>query len=111
MPLPKTLTAIIGSAAILSLLPATAATKSNSEEVKLEVSIKGYDLTRTADAQIVLYKISKAAKRVCGPINVHQPLNQRISAQDCYSDAVTRAVNSINAPQLTYAMHERFGFS
>lgn len=111
MKLPRTLTAIIGSAAALALLPATAATKSDIEEVSLEVSIKGYNLDKTADAQIVLYKISKAAKRACGPSNVRQPLAQRAAAQECYDAAVAQAVEAINAPGLTYAMQERFGQS
>lgn len=111
MTLPKTFAAIIGSTAALALLPAMAASTKASDVQKIEISTKGYDLSKTADAQIVLYKISKAAKRVCGDTNVRQPLNQRATVQECYEDAVERAVASIDAPALSLAMIDRFGQS
>ncbi len=110
MTLPKTLAVIAGSAAF-ALLPAMAGSAPSSHMEKVEISTKGYDLSKPADAQIVLYKISRAAKKVCGSTNVRQPLGQRMTVQKCHEDAVTRAVASIDAPILTAAMQTRFAYS
>lgn len=110
MTLPKTLAVIAGSAAF-AFLPAMAGSATTAEIHKVEVSTHGYDLSKPADAQIVLYKISRAAKKVCGPTHVRQPLGQRVTAQKCHEDAVTRAVKSINAPVLSAAMKTRFDYS
>ena len=66
MTLPKTLAVIAGSAAF-AFLPAMAGSATTAEIHKVEISTHGYDLSKPADAQIVLYKISRAAKKSLRP--------------------------------------------
>ncbi|MEO1660331.1 MAG: UrcA family protein [Pseudomonadota bacterium] len=108
--LPKTLAAIAGSAAF-AILPAMAGSAPSSDVEKIEISTKGYDLSQPADAKIILSKINRAADQVCGRTNIRQALSQRVIAQQCHEEAVTRAVESIDSPVLTSAMQSRFDYS
>ena len=107
MTLPKTLTAMIGSAAALAMLPAMAGSTSDTNVKTMDVSIAGYDLTDPAHAQIVYYKIQKAAKRVCRHSLARETLREKIDEKNCCAQAVERAVTQLNAPQLTLVMTER----
>ena len=107
MTLPKTLTAIIGSAAALALLPAMAASSSEAHVKSLDISVKGYDLSKSADAQIVFYKIQNAAKRVCRHSLVRETLREKADEKVCRADAIERAVAQLNEPALTLVMSEQ----
>ena len=107
MTLPKTLTTLIGSAAALAMLPAMAGSTSDATVKKLDVSIAGYDLNDPAHAQIVYYKIQKAAKRVCRNSLVRETLREKIEENECRAQAIERAVTQLNAPELILVMTDR----
>ena len=107
MTLPKTLTTLLGSAAALAMLPAMAGSTSEANVKSLDVSIAGYDLNDPAHAQIVYYKIQKAAKRVCRNSLARETLREKIDERDCRKDAIERAVTALNAPELTLVMTGR----
>ena len=105
MTLPKTLTTLIGSAAALALLPAMAASTADTHVKSLEVSTSGYDLSKSADAQIIYYKIKKAAKRVCSNALVRQTLREQAEERACRDEAIERAVSQLDEPVLTLVMN------
>ena len=107
MTISKTATALIASTAALFTLPAMAATTSEPGVKQLAVSVAGYDLTKSADAQIVYYKIQKAAKRVCRTSTVRETLRGHIDEMECRKDAIESAVAQLDSPALTFVMHER----
>ena len=107
MTLSKTATALIAATAALVTLPAMAGTSGEPGVKQLSVSIAGYDLTKSADAQIVYYKIQKAAKRVCRTTTVRETLRERIEEMDCRENAIESAVAQLDAPALTFVMLER----
>ena len=107
MTLSKAATALIASTAALITLPAMAGTSSEPGVKQLNVSVAGYDLTKSADAQIVYYKIQKAAKRVCRNSLVRETLRERMEELECREDAIESAAAQLDAPTLTFVMHER----
>lgn len=107
MTLSKAATALIASTAALITLPAMAGSISEPGVKQLEISVAGYDLTKSADAQIVYYKIQKAAKRVCRNSLVRETLRERIEEMDCREDAIESAVAQLDSPALTFVMLER----
>ncbi|MEM7639126.1 MAG: UrcA family protein [Pseudomonadota bacterium] len=107
MTLQKSLTTMIGSVAALAMLPAMAGSISNANAKSLEVSIAGYDLSDPAHAQIVYYKIQKAAKRVCRHTLARETLRERMDQRQCQETAIQDAVTQLNAPELTLVMLER----
>ncbi len=107
MTLQKSLTALIGSAAALAMLPASAGSSLGSSVKTLDVSIAGYDLSDPAHAQIVYYKIQKAAKRVCRNTLVRETLREKLEEQDCRETAIEEAVAQLNEPAITLVMLER----
>lgn len=107
MTLSKAATALIASTAALITLPAMAGTTSEPGAKQLDVSVAGYDLTKSADAQIVYYKIQKAAKRVCRSTLVRETLRERMDEMQCREDAIESAVAQLDASALTFVMLER----
>jgi len=107
MTLPKALTAAIGSAAALAMLPAMAASKDEVTKKTVDVSIAGYDLSNPEDAKIVYGKIQSAAKRACRLPNEAKTVAQRADELKCRVAAVNAAVSQLNSPELTLVMEAR----
>ncbi|MEO1321610.1 MAG: UrcA family protein [Pseudomonadota bacterium] len=107
MTLPKALTAAIGSAAALAMLPAMAASKDDVTKKTIDVSISGYDLSDPEHAKIVYGKIQSAAKRVCRLPNAAKTLAQRADEMQCRVSAINAAVSQIGSPELTIVMEAR----
>lgn len=67
------------------------------------------DLSREADAEILLARIKKAAYRACGgdprrhPAYTLLPRRVETAFKDCREDAVARAIDSVDAPVLSLA--------
>lgn len=103
MTLPKTIVTLVSATAALSLMPALAAI--STTQVKTEdVSVKGYDLAETTDANQVFAKIEQAAERVCTIVGVRDNARERILRRACASDAIANAVAALNAPEVTALM-------
>lgn len=73
------------------------------------VTYADLDLSRQADAQILLGRIKKAAFRACGgdprrhPAYTLLPRRTEMAFKDCREDAIARAIDSIDAPVLAQA--------
>lgn len=104
MTLPKTLTALIGSAFALAAFPAMANASPKYDVKSVEVSISGYDLAKPEDAQILYQKIRAAAKRACRTSASHQTLRERAEERDCREEAIEQAVTQLDEPVLTIVM-------
>lgn len=113
---------IIGpaSAAVLLLAvnPAAQAWEPSPERklVKTErVTYADLDLSRQADAEVLLGRIKKAAYRACGgdprrhPTYTVMPRRTEMVFQDCREDAIARALGSIDVPVLSQARVEPAG--
>lgn len=106
---------VIGPAAAASLFlvvnPAQAWQPSPEKQlVRTErVTYADLDLSRQADARILLDRIKKAAYRACGgdprrhPAHTLMPRRTEMAFKDCREDAVARAIDSIDAPVLLQA--------
>jgi UrcA family protein len=107
---------VMGPAAAAVLLfavnPAAHAWQPSSQTqlVRTErVTYADLDLSRQADAQILLGRIKKAAYRACGGDPRRHPsytlLSRRVEMayKDCREDAIARAIDSIDAPVLAQA--------
>lgn len=104
--------------AILAAIGVIAATQSANaashvdrvEVGRVTVSYADLNLTTLADAQVMLTRLEKAAYRACGGdprLNVDYDLmgpHIERTYRECRTDAVSRAVTSVNAPLLT-AVH------
>ncbi len=107
MTLPKTLTALIGSAFAIAAVPMIANASPDYDEKSVEIAISGYDLAKPEDAEIVYKKIQKAAKRACRNSMSRQSLRERAEELDCREKAITQAVTQLNEPVLTLVMNGR----
>lgn len=106
MTLSKTIATLVSATAALSLLPALAAT--STTQVKTEdVSVKGYDLAETTDANQIFAKIEQAAERVCTISGVHDGPREKVLRRACASEAIANAVAALNAPEVTALMREK----
>ncbi|WP_129643136.1 UrcA family protein [Peristeroidobacter agariperforans] len=107
---------IIGPASaallLLAVNPAAQAWQSSPEKqmVRTErVTYADLDLSRQADAQVLLGRIKKAAYRACGgdprrhPTYTLTPRRTEMAFKDCREDAIARAIGSIDAPVLSQA--------
>ncbi|MBM0105595.1 UrcA family protein [Steroidobacter sp. S1-65] len=79
------------------------------------VSYADLDLSRKADAEILLARIKKAAYRACGGDPQRHPaytfLSRRVERayKDCREDAIARAIDSVDAPVLSLARLQHAG--
>ena len=101
------------SAALLFLAVNPAQAWQSSPERQLirteRVTYADLDLSRQADARILLGRIKKAAFRACGgdprrhPTYTLMPRRTEMAFKDCREDAIARAIGSIDAPVLSQA--------
>jgi UrcA family protein len=73
------------------------------------VSYQDLSLSRPADAAALLRRIEWAAREVCGELDGPRPLSQAVRGQQCYAEAVARAVSSLHAQALTAQYLSAFG--
>jgi UrcA family protein len=89
--------AALGFAATTHAAPA-ADWSSDSDAVSVNVSVASLDLSRPADAKVVLQRIHSAARTICGD----EPdirFTERFSLyQSCLKTTVDRTVASLDAP-------------
>ncbi len=74
---------------------------------QVTVSFERFDLSKQQDADELYARLQRAARSVCGPL-VSRELSFRRLSQECYEDALTRAVAKIDSARLT-ALHESSG--
>ncbi|MEL6725169.1 MAG: UrcA family protein [Pseudomonadota bacterium] len=106
MTLSKTITTIVASTAALSMLPALAATKADTQVKTKEISIAGYDLTSVADAEALLTKIEAAAKSVCKVSANRETVRERMLRTACEDQAISDALESLDSPEVTALISE-----
>ena len=111
MTLPKTLTTLIGSAFALAAFPAIAGASPHYDVKSVEISVSGYDLAKSGDAQILYKKIKMAAKRACRSSQSPKTLRERAITRDCEDEAIARAVSQLDEPVLTIVMSAENGAS
>lgn len=105
MTLPKTLTALIGSAFAIAAVPTIANAAPDYDVKSVEIAISGYDLAKPEDAETIYKKIQTAAKRACRTSTSRQSLRERAEELDCREEAITQAVTQLNEPVLTLVMN------
>jgi UrcA family protein len=66
------------------------------------------DLSRQADAAVMLGRLDQAALQACGaqPFASLREYQQAIRWSRCYANGMNRAITELNAPELT-AMYQR----
>lgn len=106
MTLSKTVTTIIATTAACAMLPAMAATKTDTIEKTVEISIAGYDLTSATDAQALLTRIEKAAERACKVSSNRQTVREMALRRACEERAIATTVESLDAPQVNAVYEE-----
>ena len=94
--------AVAGVAAVS--FPAAQAEPAGHE---VTVSLEQFDLSKQADADEVYARLQRAARSVCGS-RVRQDLNLSRLADQCYADALAKAVATVDSARLT-ALHESNG--
>jgi UrcA family protein len=83
------------AAAALFASPAMAEDRTS---VKMRVHLKGVDLTTQAGAEIALSRIDRQARRTCTIDNTGR--GTRLVDETCVREMTSRAVASLNSPQL-----------
>jgi UrcA family protein len=92
---------VAGLAALALAFTVNAVASPTDEPRSITVRFAELDLSKPAGAKVLYSRIKHAASIVCGG---HGSPDAYRYYRQCYSDAVTRAVQSINSPLLT-AMH------
>ncbi|WP_068877525.1 MULTISPECIES: UrcA family protein [unclassified Phenylobacterium] len=87
--------------------PATAHASPWQEPVppRVVISYADLNLRSAADANLLLGRIRNAAVQVC---RASRQMSGVYFQDDCYGDAVRRAVKDVNTPEVTAAYHARF---
>ncbi len=85
---------------VMSLSTPAAASDWLSEIPRRAVHFADLDLTRSAGVAALYMRIQLAAREVCKPL-LPRDLGSEQRARDCAVRAVTQAVATVNAPQLT----------
>ena len=87
--------ASVFAASALAVSPALAA---GAKEAKsAEVDISGFDLTTDDGSKVVIHRLKRAAKRVCGARSGPQSIAERNAANRCIDDAMNNALESLSA--------------
>ena len=72
------------------------------------VKFADLDLTRSAGVAALYARLQSAARQVCQPV-AERDLKAEALARSCEAQAVERAVNEINVPQLASYYRDRTG--
>lgn len=95
------MTKFLASAALLSLLCATAQSQPILRTVhELHVSYGDLNLGNRSGAQVLMQRLNHAATQVCGPRPALRDLDSAADFNSCRKDALDRAVARIASPQL-----------
>lgn len=90
--------------AVAFILAAPAAAQATTRESTVRYG--DLDLERTADAQVLLRRLDRAALSVCGASIVSVREQQRaVRASACFRETLGRAVASLDAPTVS-ALHD-----
>jgi UrcA family protein len=85
-------------AAVAAVLIASPAMAEDRTPVKMHVHLKGVDLSTPAGAEVALARINSQARRTCTLDNTGR--GTRVIDDTCVREMTTRAVASLNSPQL-----------
>jgi UrcA family protein len=99
----------LGSA-LLSLLAAPAAPAQNAASALPQLTVRYDDLNLSSDAgtTILLHRLERAARRVCGDTNERQPLAQLAEFRHCEAQSLERAIIAVNTHKLTIAYRNKY---
>lgn len=100
----KIISIVTGFALLCSLgAGAVPAHASDFDQVSIKVHVGDLDLSTSEGAKAALSRIHKAAQQICGPDQDLKDLNSRSQFDQCVSQAVDRAVASLDRPMVTAA--------
>ena len=94
---------VIKALILLSTVPFASAAVAAEAPLHVEQRVVKYadlDITHPAGAEVLHRRIASAANRVC-LLEFERYLELSQQGRQCVSDAITRAVNDVNAPLLT----------
>ena len=93
--------------ATLILAPTGLALAATAPAKSLEVPVKAYEINNPEGAKAVLTRIERAAERVCTATTVRLPVQYRIRAQACQTEAIANAVAQLDADFVTKAWQNK----
>lgn len=85
------------SALLLTAVPLAHAQETNERVVRYA----DLDLNRAAGADVLISRISRAARSVCGDHTGRQPLQEMLPINDCRAIAMEDAISDVNHPVVT----------
>ncbi|GGB61506.1 MULTISPECIES: UrcA family protein [Henriciella] len=83
------------AASALAVSPALAAGAKDTKSA--EVDISGFDLTTDDGSKVVIHRLERAAKKVCGARSGPQSIAERNAINRCIDDAMNNALESLTA--------------
>jgi UrcA family protein len=87
-------------AAALSTLALSVAAPTHASDRQTTVQFEDLDMTRERDVKELYTRLQRASKNVCRDTR-ERGLSQRQFFKECYEEALQRAVDGVNAVQLT----------
>ena len=105
----KTLTACALALALTTPLAAHAAS-AGDQAPTATVRYSDLNLTRSADAAVMLKRLDRAASSACGVSQFSlREVRVAVRQSDCYRDGMNQAVASLNSPTVTAIFKDRAG--
>lgn len=95
---------LVGGAMVAALFMPAIAEARDGETRSLRVEYGDLDIDVDPGAEILLNRIERAARRVCGADQGRRPLSEQAATRSCVARAVDQAVSAVDAPRLT-ALH------